>query len=352
MLIQNMKIADVRPYERNPRRNTKAVDAVAASIKEFGWRAPIVVDTDMVIVCGHTRLKAAKKLGLKEVPVHIAEDLTPEQIKAFRLADNKVGELASWNGTQLELELGDLAKVSFDMKPFSFEPINFNVDTGKVEKGEDFETHRAKTWKHDNFDIFIEIPESEVSPNGYPILKSVDVTTNAGTMQAFKEIMSAPDYSLGVHFFIDDYQFERCWQNPEKYAKYLIKHPFVIQTDFSMYTDMPKIMQMWNKYRNHLLAWYWTNVWGIDVVPTMGFSDPESFEWMVEGVPIGGTFCISNIGVRTKEYQESFLEGLNFMIKYHKPDRLLFYGTVPPEYDFGDIEVINLKRKAFAKMTV
>lgn len=80
MLIRNMKITDVRPYERNPRRNTKAVDAVAASIKEFGWRAPIVVDTDMVIVCGHTRLKAAKKLGLKEVPVHIAEDLTPEDI--------------------------------------------------------------------------------------------------------------------------------------------------------------------------------------------------------------------------------------------------------------------------------
>ena len=126
MLIQNIKITDVHPYERNPRRNNKAVDAVAASIKEFGWRAPIVVDKDMVVVCGHTRLKATKKLGLKEVPVHIAEDMTPEQIKAFRLADNKVGELATWNGTQLELELGDLAKVNFDMKPFTFEPLTFS----------------------------------------------------------------------------------------------------------------------------------------------------------------------------------------------------------------------------------
>ena len=97
MQIVNMKITDVRPYEKNPRFNDDAVEAVANSIREFGWRAPIVVDKDMVIICGHTRLKAAKKLGLEEVPVHIASDLSPEQIQAYRIADNKTGEIAEWN---------------------------------------------------------------------------------------------------------------------------------------------------------------------------------------------------------------------------------------------------------------
>ena len=120
MKICNMRITDVKPYKNNPRRNGKAVDAVAASIEEFGWRAPIVVDKDMVIICGHTRLKAAQKLGLAEVPVHIAEDLTPEQIKAFRLADNSVGAISTFSGTQLKLELGELAKVKFDMSRFNF----------------------------------------------------------------------------------------------------------------------------------------------------------------------------------------------------------------------------------------
>ena len=350
MLIQNVKITDIHPYERNPRKNNKAVDAVAASIKEFGWRAPIVVDSDMVIVCGHTRLKAAKKLGLKEVPVHIAEDMTPEQIKAFRLADNKVGELATWNGTQLELELGDLAKVNFDMKPFSFEPVNFNFETNKVEKGEDFETHRAKTWKHDNFDIFLEIPPDEVTELGFPILKPVDVKPQASEIQQFSEIMAAPEYNLGVHFFIDDYRFERCWQTPERYTQYLAKHPFVVQPDFSTYTDMPKIMQMWNKYRNHLLAWYWQNIAGLDVVPNVMFSDEASWEWCFDGMPKHSTICISNVGVmQNKEWREAFAVGLTETIKRLSPTRILFYGTIPADYDFGSIEVMAFKSRSFRK---
>ncbi|MCD4726865.1 MAG: ParB N-terminal domain-containing protein [Pirellulales bacterium] len=94
MNIEMRPIKDIRPYENNPRQNDAAVDAVAVSIKEFGFRQPIVVDTEDVIVCGHTRYKAAQKLGLQEVPVHVATDLTPEQIKAYRIADNKTADLA------------------------------------------------------------------------------------------------------------------------------------------------------------------------------------------------------------------------------------------------------------------
>ncbi|MFM7976958.1 MAG: ParB N-terminal domain-containing protein, partial [Pirellula sp.] len=97
MKIDIKPIAEIKPYPNNPRINDDAVDAVASSIKEFGFRQPIVVDTDGVIICGHTRFKAAQKLGLEKVPIHVATDLTPEQIKAYRIADNKSSELADWN---------------------------------------------------------------------------------------------------------------------------------------------------------------------------------------------------------------------------------------------------------------
>lgn len=113
-----LNISELKPYENNPRINDKAVDAVAASIKEFGFKVPIIIDKNNVIVAGHTRLKAAQKLGLEEVPVIVADDLTEEQIKAFRLADNKVSEIAEWDFDKLNDEL---ASLDFDMSQFSFE---------------------------------------------------------------------------------------------------------------------------------------------------------------------------------------------------------------------------------------
>lgn len=129
MEVKLVKIAEIKPYDRNPRNNDGAVDAVAASIKEFGWQQPIVVDRDGVIIAGHTRYKAAQKLKCKEVPIVVAENLTDEQVKAYRLADNKTGELAGWDFSALEEELAGLAEI--DMSQFGFadpEAEDFNID--------------------------------------------------------------------------------------------------------------------------------------------------------------------------------------------------------------------------------
>ena len=120
MKIIEKKLSELTPYANNPRLNDGAVDAVAASIKAFGFKVPIIIDKDGVIVAGHTRLKAAQKLGMKTVPCIVADDLTPEQVKAFRLADNKVGELAEWDLDTLKVELGnigeiDLSGMGFDL---------------------------------------------------------------------------------------------------------------------------------------------------------------------------------------------------------------------------------------------
>ena len=119
MNIVWMNIDNVFPYEKNPRINDDAVEFVKNSIKEFGWKQPIVVDDKNIIIAGHTRLKAAKELGIKEVPVLIASDLTDEQVRAYRLADNKTAEMAEWDMGLLNEELGALS--DFDMSDFGFD---------------------------------------------------------------------------------------------------------------------------------------------------------------------------------------------------------------------------------------
>lgn len=131
MEIVVKKLEEIKPYEKNPRKNDNAVEYVANSIKEFGFKVPIVIDKDGVIVAGHTRYKASQKLGLKEVPCIIADDLSDEQIKAFRLADNKVGEQAKWDNNLLNIELDD---ITIDMKDFGFDlSIEEKEEEGEVE---------------------------------------------------------------------------------------------------------------------------------------------------------------------------------------------------------------------------
>lgn len=113
-------IDDIIPYENNPRKNDSAVDYVANSIRDFGFKVPIIIDKENVVVAGHTRLKASEKLGLKQVPCIIADDLTDKQIRAFRLADNKVGEMAEWNYDLLTEELD----FDFDMAEYGFELVD------------------------------------------------------------------------------------------------------------------------------------------------------------------------------------------------------------------------------------
>jgi DNA modification methylase len=119
--IEMWTLDRIRPYENNPRVNEGAVDAVAASIREFGFAQPIVVDTDSVIIVGHTRLKAAQKLGLERVPVVVASHLTPEQVRAYRIADNKTNELAEWNYDLLPIELDALKEANYDLGLLGFD---------------------------------------------------------------------------------------------------------------------------------------------------------------------------------------------------------------------------------------
>lgn len=152
MDIKEIELSKIKPYEKNPRKNAEAVQYVANSIKSFGFKVPIVIDRDGVIVAGHTRYKAAKKLGLKAAPCIVADDLSPEEIKAFRLADNKVAEQAEWDLELLDEELADL--LEFDMSQFGFdltvddmEETEVQEDDGDLEPPAEPITKPGDVWK-------------------------------------------------------------------------------------------------------------------------------------------------------------------------------------------------------------
>lgn len=117
--IEYVDINNIKPYKKNPRKNEEAIPYVMESIKQFGFKNPVILDKDNVIVAGHTRIESAKRLGITEIPCIYADDLTDEQIRAFRLADNKVGEIAEWDIDLLDTELDDILNI--DMSDFGFD---------------------------------------------------------------------------------------------------------------------------------------------------------------------------------------------------------------------------------------
>lgn len=134
-----------------------------------------------------------------------------------------------------------------------------------------------------------------------------------------------------VHFFLDDYQFSRVWTYPDTYIQMLKQFSCVLSPDFSLYTDFPVAMQIYNHYRKHWLAAYWQHH-GITVIPTICWSDERSFNWCFDGEPVGGTVAVSSVGTQNdKQVKEAFMLGYNAMLDRLRPETIIFYGNVPDE---------------------
>lgn len=328
MNIIEKKLSDIKPYEKNPRKNDEAVDQVANSIKEFGFKVPIVIDKNNIIVCGHTRYKAAIKLGYDEVPCIIADDLTDEQIKAFRLADNKVSEKAEWDFELLNSELDDILNI--DMDEFGFEEFNNEI----IEIEEDKPNERERTGNAYNLEDF----DKERSEGFYemPTLERIDYVPD--DLIGFNYVLNSNKYDCGVHFYVDDYQFERIWTQPYLYTDKLMQYDCILTPDFSLYMDMPMAMKIWNVYRSRLIGQIYQDR-GLRVIPTLSWAEPETFTFCFDGIPEHSTVSVSTIGVkRNKEAMKIWTQGMDEAIKRLKPKNILVYGG-DIGYDFGDINV-------------
>lgn len=195
-LIQ-MNIDDLVLYENNPRNNDGAVDAVAASINSFGFKVPIIIDKNNVVVCGHTRVKASKKLGMTEVPCIVADDLNEEQIKAFRLADNKVSELAEWDMDKLAEEL---KQIDMDMLQFGFEDLESSLERDVLEDEFDEEEELPVNPYSKKSDIFI-LGKHRLMCGDSTIKEDVDKLTDGKLADM---IFTDPPYNVDYEGGVDD----------------------------------------------------------------------------------------------------------------------------------------------------
>lgn len=200
------------------------MDAVAASIREFGFKVPIVIDGSGEIICGHTRQKAALSLHMAEVPCIVADDLSKEQVKAFRLADNKTAELAEWDFDLLNEEIQDI--LDLDMEEFGFELFD------PFEEHEKFEEQTQK-----RVEDIVNLGLGQFNGEGFydiPKIKPCYEVPEIKEWIGFNYVLSDDDPTgKAVHFFVDDYQFERVWNDPERYVEKLKQYVCVATPDFS-----------------------------------------------------------------------------------------------------------------------
>lgn len=215
MNIITKKISELKPYENNPKIHTeKQIGQIAKSIElTKGLRQPIVIDKNNVIVCGHGRYLAAKKLGYDTVPCELVNDLTDDEIKAYRLIDNRISE----GEYDLSLEFEELSNISFDLSGFELPTIEFPKEEQEQERERDgyFGDARENTYKSTNFDRY-----DESRTAGYyqmPIIKACDYVPN--DLIGFNYAKSTDKTDCGVHFFIDDYQFERQSKQQDRWNK-------------------------------------------------------------------------------------------------------------------------------------
>ena len=180
-----------------------------------------------------------------------------------------------------------------------------------------------------------------------PTLEFVDHIPSK--LQGFNYVLNKPNYSAGVHFFLDDYQFERIWKRPDLYIEKLADFDCVLTPDFSLYTDMPLAMQLWNVYRSRLIGQIMQN-WGYTVIPTVSWSIPESYDFCFAGLPKHSTVAISTVGIKQrKDRLVLWKAGLDTMIEKIAPKRILVYGG-EVDYDYKGIEVVYFKNDTTERM--
>lgn len=335
--IEYINVDDLKPYEKNAKKHPKKqITRIANSISDFGMNDPIAIwGKDNLIIEGHGRLEACKSLGIKEVPVIRLDELTDEERKAYTLAHNKVAE-SEWDFELLGDEIDLLPQFDFELYGFEF------IDEEKNKKDTQKKVEGILNLGKATF--------KGVGKYDIPVLQPIK-ENEIGLINewiGFNYVLSDKEpEGKAVHFFLDDYQFNRIWNNPEKYMEKLARYEAVLTPDFSPYGDMPMATQIFNHYRKHWVGCLMQE-YGIKVIPTIRASrDERSFEWYLDGEPEKSVVCISSMWTADKEAKEYFLREFETMRKTLKPEKIYVYGN-EVEGLKGNIEYITpFTRKRF-----
>lgn len=339
--IEYMALEKLKPYEKNARKHQEAdLSTIKASISEFGMSDPIGVwGKDNIIVEGHGRYLACKELGIEEVPVIHLDHLSDEQRRAYALAHNKTAEMSEWDFDLLGDELADILDI--DMTDFGF-------DFAEDEEEEEEEKHNEAERTGNAYNLG-EYDENNTA--GYyqmPVLEPCSYIPD--DIIGFNYALTSKNKDCGIHFYIDDYQFERVWTQPQLYLDKLSEYQCIFTPDFSLYTDMPIAMKIWNTYRSRLIGQIAQRM-GILVIPTVSWCEEATFDFCFDGLPVGSTLSISTIGVKKEDYNFNLWKaGVDEMIKRLKPRTLLIYGGEIEDIDYGNTKVIYFENKVTERM--
>lgn len=339
--IQRVDINKLIPYINNAKQHPDdQVTRIASSIREFGFVNPILIDKDYNVIAGHGRLMAAKKLELSDVPCLFIEGLSEAQRKAYILADNRLGELTDWDMDLVTSELEELQELDFDIDLTGFElPEDF--DDGY------YGDERERTNNTYNLDI---AHNTEMTEDFWqmPIIENDGYIPSR--LIGFNYAKTSEDKKCGIHFFIDDYQFERVWNDPEKYIEVLQDYECILSPDFSLYMDMPMPMKIWNIYRSRQIgAYYQQN--GIKVIPTISWAEPSTYEFCFKGIPKGSIIAVSTIGVKEKENAlQIWRDGMQEAIEQIDPSRIIVYGG-QLDFDYKGIDVVYFANEVTERWT-
>ena len=334
MKIEKLKISSLIPYENNAKLHPQQqIDQIVASIKEFGFNDAIAIDENNVIIEGHGRWMALKQMGVDEVECIRLSHLTDEQKKAYILIHNKLTMNTGFDIPTLEMELQDIEAV--DMTEFGF-------DMGFIfEEDGYYGDERERT--NDAYNLGL-AEQSDLTNDFWqmPIIKNDNFIPS--DLTGFNYAKTNKEKNTGIHFYIDDYQFERVWNNPEKYVDVLMDYECILSPDFSLYMDMPMPMKIWNIYRSRQIGAFYQSQ-GIKVIPTISWAEPETFEFCFQGIPKGSIVSVSTIGVKqNKEALQIWEDGMREMIRRIEPSTILVYGG-KLDFDYGNIKVIYFDNK-------
>lgn len=292
------------------------------------------VDENNMIIEGHGRYEALKQIGVKQVPCIELKNMTEEQKKAYILVHNKLNMDTGFDTELLNNELLDINTI--DM-------TKFDLDIKLDDLFKENERHRT----NDTYNLGIMDNENVSDFWQMPIIKNDNFIPSK--LIGFNYAKTNKDKNVGIHFYLDDYQFERIWNKPEDYVDTLKEYECILSPDFSLYMDMPMPMKIWNIYRSRLIGQYYQSK-GIKVIPTLSWAEEETFEFCFEGIPKGSIVSISTIGVKkNKEALKIWKAGVDELIRRIEPSTILIYGG-KLDYDYGNIEVIYYENQVTERM--
>jgi hypothetical protein len=292
------------------------------------------VDENNMIIEGHGRYEALKQLGVKQVPCIELNNMTEEQKKAYILVHNKLNMDTGFDTELLNNELLDINII--DMTKFD---LNIKLDDLFKEN----ERHRT----NDTYNLGIMDNENVSDFWQMPIIKNNNFIPSK--LIGFNYAKTTKEKNAGIHFYLDDYQFERLWNKPEEYVDILKQYECILSPDFSLYMDMPMPMKIWNIYRSRLIGQYYQSQ-GIKVIPTLSWAEEETFEFCFEGIPKDSIVSISTIGVKkNKEALKIWKAGVDELIRRIEPSTILIYGG-KLDYDYGNIKVIYYENQVTERM--